>query len=37
MSRIINRKVNREPMRSPSPDTANKNIIASTTNPLNDA
>jgi hypothetical protein len=36
MSRIINRKISRQPVRSPSPDIANKNIIASTLNPIDD-
>lgn len=37
MSRIISKKVNRTPVRSPSPDLANKNIIVRTASPLSDA
>jgi hypothetical protein len=37
MSRILSKKVNRTPVRSPSPDIVNKNIITRTASPLTEA
>lgn len=37
MSRFINRKVSQTPVRSPSPDIANSNIIVRTASPINEA
>lgn len=37
MSRILSKKVNRTPVRSPSPDYATKNIIVRTASPLTEA
>lgn len=37
MSRLVNRKVSRTPVRSPSPDIANSNIIVRTASPINEA
>lgn len=37
MSRFINRKVSKTPVRSPSPDIASSNIIVRTASPINEA
>ena len=37
MSRILNKRIDKMPIRSPSPDIANRHIITRTNSPINEA